>query len=498
VHASGNDGKPASDEAFGGRREKATKSDISRNNSLLAVGAITLILAFTLLYGGGSVLWVHTSLIDTEGFISTGQHQLETHAYAIVFKHVNVYQGEWWWTPAFNDVHNISFTVSSKNSSKDIFIAVANESYSSAYFRNVEYVEMTRFGHAGNPFYGLTFYTDLITHQGGALPAVPTSMNFWVFSEQGEVTPTIKWKPSWGSYWFVLMNEDGSSEIAVTLKIDMKVPYLSTNAWVLFVSGLIPLAIGCVSVFLGLRTRERMVVKEETAPFLAIMQADLESLFKSKITYGWLIAAVFMQVIRVLSTSPFTITSRIITEGLSDFIYIWSMFIIGLAASAVASESGEFADSIMSKSVKRYDYILAKFASHTIHTIVVYSAITAVLVGASSKMVTNDYEIYGLIAATLFVALTLIMLTSMGVALSTILPNTVIAIIALLVVWYSMTFFFPLLDLESLSPSNIINQLPDIIQGAWNGEEWNTFIGFTIISLVSTALSTAYFTTKDL
>ena len=90
------------------------------------------------------------------------------------------------------------------------------------------------------------------------------------------------------------------------------------------------------------------------------------------------------------------------------------------------------------------------------------------------------------------------MLTALGVMLSTVIPNTVLAIVFLLVLWYSMTFFFPIVDLEFLSPSNLMNQLPNIIQGVWNGEEWRTATGFTAISIVSTALSTIYFSIKDL
>ena len=243
---------------------------------------------------------------------------------------------------------------------------------------------------------------------------------------------------------------------------------------------------------------ERSSLKEALTPFWAIMQADLKSLFKSKITYGWLTAAVFLQVIRVLGTFQLETTSTVITKGLSDFIYIWSMLVIGLTASAVASETGALADSIMSKSVKRYEYILAKFSSRITYTIVTYLAITAVLMGGSLKMVENDYEICGLIASILFVALTLVMLTSIGVTLSTVIPNTVIAIVVLLVLWYSMTFFLPILDLEFLSPSSLMNQLLDIIQGVWNGEEWKTAISFAAISLASTTLSTLYFSKKDL
>jgi len=233
-------------------------------------------------------------------------------------------------------------------------------------------------------------------------------------------------------------------------------------------------------------------------PFLAIVQADLQNLFRSRITYGWLIVGVFLQVIRVLSAPGALGTSLVVVEGLSDFIVIWSMLIIGITASAVSSETGELADSIMSKSVKRHDYIMAKFTSRIMYVLTIYLLISAVLVGASMRMTDNDYDTNGLIAALLLVALALIMLTTLGVTLSMVTSNTVISIVSLLVLWYSMTIFLPLLELEFMSPSNMMNELLDIIQGVWNGEEWKIATSFAGISIIAIALSVLYFSTKDL
>jgi len=233
-------------------------------------------------------------------------------------------------------------------------------------------------------------------------------------------------------------------------------------------------------------------------PFLAIVQADLQNLFRSRITYGWLIVGVFLQVIRVLSAPAAIGTAIIVVQGLSDFIFIWSMLIIGITASAVSSETGELADSIMSKSVRRHDYIMAKFTSRIMYVMTIYSLISAVLVGASLRMMENDYDTNGLVAALLLVALALVMLTTLGVTLSMVTSNTVISIVSLLVLWYSMTIFLPLLDLEFMSPSSMINELPDIIQGVWNGEEWKIATSFGGISIITMALSVLYFSTKDL
>jgi ABC-type transport system involved in multi-copper enzyme maturation permease subunit len=234
-----------------------------------------------------------------------------------------------------------------------------------------------------------------------------------------------------------------------------------------------------------------------SSPFLAIMQADLSNLFKSKLTYGWLIAGLFLVVIRVLSSRVGGTMSSTVAAGFSDFLLIWSMIIIGLTASAVSSEAGEFADSIMSKSVTRFDYIFAKFASRILYVLTIFGAISLISTGLSWKLLSNDYQTYGFIYSILLIILILTTLTTIGVALSTVAPNTIIAIISLLIIWYFMVFFFPLADLGFLSPSTIANELPNNIQGIWSIDTWQTVTGFAAISIAATSLSAIYFFFKD-
>ncbi|MDA4128825.1 MAG: hypothetical protein OK422_05185 [Thaumarchaeota archaeon] len=237
---------------------------------------------------------------------------------------------------------------------------------------------------------------------------------------------------------------------------------------------------------------------EALAPFWAIVQADLGGLFRSRITYGWLLAAVFIQVVRTLGSRSAGTTSSVVPSGLSDFVYIWSLVIIGLAASSVSSEAGELADSIMSKSVTRLDYVLAKFASRIAYTLICFSLVTAVLVGLTLRLEVGDYDALGLTSAVLLIALTLVTLTTLGVGLSIAMPNTVMAIVTLLVLWYAMTILFPVVGLDPLSPGSVLGELPGIVRGAWSWGESETVAGFVAISGVSTALSSAYFHLKDI
>jgi len=234
------------------------------------------------------------------------------------------------------------------------------------------------------------------------------------------------------------------------------------------------------------------------APFRAIALADLRSLSRSRLTYGWLLAALFIVMVTALGAGSGATSSSVVGAGLSDFTYIWSLVFIGLAASSVSSEAGELADSIMSKSVTRLDYVLAKFASRIAYTLVCFGLVAAVLVGLALKLEAADYTGPGLASAVLLVALMLVALTTMGVGLSVVMRNTVMAIVTLLVAWYSMTFFFPLVGLGALSPGSVVGDLPGIVRGAWGWGDWQTVSGFGALSGISTVLACAYFYRKDI
>jgi len=233
-------------------------------------------------------------------------------------------------------------------------------------------------------------------------------------------------------------------------------------------------------------------------PFWAIVQADLRGLFRSRLTYGWVLAAVFIQVVRTLGSHGTGAVSDVVSSGLSDFVYIWALVLIGLTASSVSSEAGELADSIMSKSVTRSDYVLAKFAARITYTLVTFSVVVAVLVGLSIRLEAGGYDAFGLTLAILMVALALVTLTALGVGFSVAMPSSVTSIVALLVLWYSMTVLFPVVGLGLLSPGNLLGLLPGLIGGKFGWDVWQTAAAFAATSVASAALSSAYFYLKDI
>lgn len=218
----------------------------------LIFGGLILLTGFGLLVGGGALLWVNTDLTDNEGFITTKGHRLERGSYAIVFQHVNIQMGEvvgerGVWKPSPSDFVTIKLTGSSNDPSKNVFIGIAEESDAEAYLSGVQYDEVTRLRVSSSGSLDVEYKT----HSGDTVPSDPASQTFWTVSEHGAGTQTLEWAPETGSYWIVMMNEDGSAGVDLTVNFGARVPMLSTIGRALFAGGVIATIMGGVIVYLG-------------------------------------------------------------------------------------------------------------------------------------------------------------------------------------------------------------------------------------------------------
>ncbi len=234
------------------RREKGGLSAL--RIVLLVTGGISLLIAFGLLVGGGALLWLNTSLTDSGGFITTKSSQLATDSYAIVLQHIDIDWGDsmagWGlWRPSPGDFVTIKISGSSNDPTRDIFIGIAREADALPYLSNVDYDEVTRFDVSTSGVVTVEY----TRHRGRAAPSSPTSETFWVASKHGSGTQTLEWNPEAGNYWIVLMNEDGSASVDLTVVAGAKVPLLPTIGLALFVGGAVALVIGVLMIYFGVR-----------------------------------------------------------------------------------------------------------------------------------------------------------------------------------------------------------------------------------------------------
>ena len=138
---------------------------------------------------------------------------------------------------------------SNDDPSKQIFIAVSEDSDLKAYLSGVDYDEMDLVGRGW-----LSSLTAVYTnHPGSSAPATPASQTFWTESAHGAGTQTLEWETEVGSHSMVLMNDDGSSGVDLSVVFKAKIPSVFGLSVGLLIGGVVVLVAGGFMVYLAVR-----------------------------------------------------------------------------------------------------------------------------------------------------------------------------------------------------------------------------------------------------
>ncbi|OGO02402.1 MAG: hypothetical protein A2Y59_00685 [Chloroflexi bacterium RBG_13_52_14] len=217
----------------------------------LVFGVIILLISLGLLFGGGVLLWVDSSLKDDDGYITTRTVHLDKSSYAITTYPADIDLSMAWLLDV-NELITIKVEGSNNNSAKGIFIGIADEDAVKGYLEDVEYDEVVHFRlHATDWYYGSDL--DYRNHLGDAVPAAPTSETFWQESAHGKGTKTIKWDLETGNWVLVVMNEDGSLGVDVDVALGVKVPLIFGMGLGLLIGGIVALIIAVLMIYFSVR-----------------------------------------------------------------------------------------------------------------------------------------------------------------------------------------------------------------------------------------------------
>ena len=88
-------------------------------------------------------------------------------------------------------------------------------------------------------------------------PAPPAQQDFWIDRASGKSAASVDWKVDDGSYRAVVMNADGSLDVAAHGTFGVEVPHVSPIALVLLIAGLVMTAGGIATAVRGARRARR-------------------------------------------------------------------------------------------------------------------------------------------------------------------------------------------------------------------------------------------------
>jgi hypothetical protein len=130
--------------------------------------------------------------------------------------------------------------------SKGIFIGVADEWDLDNYLRDAEYDEIIDFSIGPDRL-------RYRNHPGSSTPEAPAAQTFWSETAYGSGEQTLEWELESGTWSLVLMNEDGSEGVDLSVVLGVKVPWLFGTGVGLLVGGVVGLIVGFVMIYLAVR-----------------------------------------------------------------------------------------------------------------------------------------------------------------------------------------------------------------------------------------------------
>ncbi len=238
--------------------------------------------------------------------------------------------------------------------------------------------------------------------------------------------------------------------------------------------------------------------KSQNLIFITLTWYEIKRNFKQAIQKLWMLALFFIVLSNILNTADIVLTTNSV---LTIFIFLGTMVASIPADSCISGEIGGLADSLLSKSVNRWQYVLSKFLSQNLIVFIIYAFSMGIIIGIFEmlNLVPIIFD-YGQFMSVLgLVALVLTMFTSFGVLFSTIFPKPLFSIIASLILWFFLIFMFLVGPWVSFySPVSLILNLGPILLDTWGVDLWKIALFNSVPIVVCIITGTIIFYQKDL
>lgn len=214
---------------------------------LVVVGAMFAMVSVVLFAIGGVGLWAQHQR-DGNGYFTAGPERLATSAYALSAPSLDI--GGTGPDALYTDdfLGDVRIDFESKTPGTAVFVGIGPAADVAAYLNGVGHDEVADFD--VDPFKLST------TSRAGNDPsAVPTTQSFWVASATGAGPSTLTWPATGGDWSVVIMNADGSRNVAVDLSVGGTLPAVEGITIGALIGAVLLLIIGTAVIVATISTR---------------------------------------------------------------------------------------------------------------------------------------------------------------------------------------------------------------------------------------------------
>lgn len=235
--------------------------------------------------------------------------------------------------------------------------------------------------------------------------------------------------------------------------------------------------------------------------FLAILRYDLGQLSRSWLVRIWIVLllgpAAFLIVV---SGTEKELASETLAAYIGAVLAPLSALAVAVITSgAIAGETATVADSIMSRSVTRAEYLWAKIVSRLGTTMLVYFLVAVPFAYLVTRYAAKDTSAGGVVGGLMMVAVLLAFLAAFGIALSTLMRNVLMAVLVLLASLVVSGVLLQFLGLTWMSTTAVIEGLPETFRGRTSAyDQIRVLVIFPALSVVAIVSAMWGFRRKDL
>ena len=235
--------------------------------------------------------------------------------------------------------------------------------------------------------------------------------------------------------------------------------------------------------------------------FLVLLKYDIVQMARSWIVQVWVgllvIAAGFLVGVAASNTESASETMALYMYAI--FAPLSWLAVSIFAASAISGEAEVVADSILSKSVNRTEYLSAKVVSRVGVTLVVYVLVVLPFAYMLSQYTVADTTGLGMTSGLLMVGAMFAFLPALGILLSTVFRNVQLAILALMAAVLFSGALLQFLGLPWMSTTAVLNGLPATFRGEVSlGTTLRVVVVFLSLTAAAIASSLWLYRQKDL
>ncbi len=235
--------------------------------------------------------------------------------------------------------------------------------------------------------------------------------------------------------------------------------------------------------------------------FLAILRYDSGQLARSWLVRIWigLLVAPALFLVVVAATEDELASETLAAYLAAVYTPLSAIAVAVLAVGAVSGEAPMIADSILSKSVTRTEYLSAKIVARLGITLGVYTAVMVPFAYLVVRYAAPDTSAGGVAVGLLMVASLLAFLACVGITLSTVSRNVLLEVLILLVGIVISGVVLQFIGLTWMSATAVLNELPATFRGEtpiW--DEVRVLGVFLFLSIAAIFSSLWLFRRKDL